>query len=150
MNITREWLEELAKKHGVRPKAIRDALWPKMPNKGLSYFDKTKNTGINYIETIADVLGCSVDEILRRPMAGSSQVIAGDNNQVGNVNINSDVESLKQIIEAQRQIISHQDAEIKRMEQNTREQLMVKDQQINDLGKRLDRLIELAQGKGDQ
>lgn len=150
MNITRVWLEELAKRHGVRSKVIRDALWPTMPNKGLSYFDKTKNTGINYVETIADVLGCSVDEILRRPQPKSSQVIAGDNNQVGNVNINNDVESLHQIIAAQKQIIEHQDAEIKRMEQNAKEQLKVKDQQISSLGKRIDRLIELAQQGGNQ
>lgn len=151
MNITKEWLETLASKHGVKPKAIRDALWPDTPNRGLGYFNSYKNIRVKYLEIIADTLNCSVDEILRRTYpAAAGQTISGDNNQVGNVNINNDVESLKKIIDAQAQIISHQDEEIKRMERLTREQLNAKDQQINELGGRIDRLIELAKQHGNQ
>ena len=150
MNITSAWLEHLAEKYGVKSKAIRDALWPNLPNKGLSYFDSIKNTGIKYVETIADVLGCSVDEILRRPLAGSSQIVAGDNNQVGNVNINHDVESLQQIIGAQRQIIEHQDKEIERMNASMKAQLKAKDQQIEALNQKNDRLIGMLKDTGNQ
>ena len=66
MNITKEWLETLASKHGVKPKAIRDALWPDTPNRGLGYFNSYKNIRVKYLEIIADTLNCSVDEILRR------------------------------------------------------------------------------------
>ena len=69
---------------------------------------------------------------------------------MGNVNITNDPESLQQIIAAQKQIIDHQEAEIKRMETSTKEQLKVKDQQISELGSRIDRLIELAQNSGNQ
>ena len=64
-----------------------------------------------------------------------TQQITGDNNQVGNVNINNDVESLNMIIRSQSQVIAHQDEEIDRLNH----QLKTKDQQI-------DRLIKLAQG----
>lgn len=150
MQITKDWLEKLAKKYGIKSKVIRDALWPTMPSKGLSYFDYTKNVGVRYIETIADILGCPVDEILRRPQPGSSQVIAGDNNQVGNVNINNDVESLHQIIAAQKQIIEHQDKEIERLDNNMKLQLKAKDQQIDSLNKKNDRLIQMLKDTGNQ
>lgn len=144
MYLDKQWIVELAKKYGVRTKLIRDALWPRNKNKGLSYFDSTKNVTLDTLTIITDTIGCGYDELLRYPYAKG--FVNGDNNHVGNVTITNDPESLHQIIAAQKQIIDHQNAEIKRMEQNTKEQLKVKDQQINDLGKRLDRLIELAQG----
>lgn len=146
MQITKEWISELCNKYGKRPREVRDVLWPNTPTKSLAYLNKVKNIGVVMLEQIADTIGCSVDELLRRPMP-SSHFVAGDNNQVGNINITNDPQSLHQIIAAQKQIIDHQDAEIKRLEQNTKEQLHVKDQQIADLGKRLDRMIELAQRK---
>ena len=136
-------------KYRIRPKEIRDALWPDTPTKSLGYFDKTKKIGIDTIVKIADVIGCPIDELLRRQVP-ISPFVSGNNNQIGNVNITNDPESLHQIIAAQKQIIDHQNAEIKRMEQSAREQLKVKDQQISDLGQRIDRLIELAQQGGNQ
>lgn len=138
MYITSDWLTNLARKYGKRPKEIRDALWPKSTNKSICYFDKTKNIGIKTLEIIADVLGCSTDELLRRPTAIGGQYITGDYNQVGNVNINNDVQVLQQIISAQKQIITHQEEEIRRLTDNMKQQLKVKDQQINELIKRID------------
>lgn len=148
MYLDKNWIEELSRKHGVRPKKVRDALWPTNTNKGLGYFDKNKNIKLDTLNTIAETIGCGYDELLRYPHGQG--FVHGDNNQVGNVTITNDPESLHQIIAAQKQIIDHQNAEIKRMEQSTREQLKVKDQQISNLGKRIDRLIELAQQGGNQ
>ena len=145
MYLTEDWLYELSKKYHIRPKEKRDALWPDTPTKSLGYFDKTKRINIDTVVTIADVIGCPIDELLRRQVP-ISPFVSGNNNQIGNVNITNDPESLHQIIAAQKQIIEHQDAEIKRMEQITKEQLRVKDQQIDDLGRRYDRLIEFVQG----
>ena len=145
MYLTKDWLYELSKKYHIRPKEKRDALWPDTPTKSLGYFDKTKRINIDTVVTIADVIGCPIDELLRRQVP-ISPFVSGNNNQIGNVNITNDPESLHQIIAAQKQIIEHQDAEIKRMEQITKEQLRVKDQQIDDLGRRYDRLIEFVQG----
>lgn len=150
MQITQEWVEFLAAKYGKRTKEVRDALWPKAKTKSISYLNSVKSLSLEKVILIADVLGCSLDELLRRSYTGVGGFISGDNNSVGNVNITNDPQSLQQIIAAQKQIIDHQNAEIKRMEQNTKEQLHVKDQQISDLGKRLDRMIELAQQSGKQ
>lgn len=149
MKITKEWVIELALRHGKSRKEIRDALWPNTPTKSLSYLDHINSVSVKLLIQIADAIGCSVDELLRRTIP-VSQTVSGNYNQIGNVNITNDPQSLQQIIVAQQQIINHQEAEIKRMEANTKEQLKVKDQQINDLGKRIDRLIEIAQGTGGQ
>lgn len=149
MQITKDWIEELSRKYGKRPKEVRDALWPASQGKSLKYLDTVKNLGIDKAIIIADVIGCSTDELLRRSFP-FTPLVAGNHNQVGNVNITNDPESLQQIIAAQKQIIDHQEAEIKRMEISTREQLKVKDQQISELGSRIDRLIELAKNSGNQ
>jgi hypothetical protein len=146
MKVTKEWIDELARKYGKRSKEVRDALWPDTPTKSLTYLNGVQNMGVQTAITIADVLGCSVDELLRRPTP-STALVSGNNNHVGNVSISNDPDTLLQIISAQKQIITHQEAEIKRMEQSTKEQLKVKDQQISELGKRIDRLIELANEK---
>lgn len=138
MYLTKDWLHQLARKYGKRPKEIRDSLWPDLPNKSLAYFDQTKKIGIDTLENIADIIGCSTDELLRRHSAVGSQYISGDNNQVGNVNINNDVQMLQQIVSAQKQIISHQEEEIHRLTDNMNQQLKVKDQQIDELIKRID------------
>lgn len=140
MRISKEWIEELCEKYGVKPRVIRDSLWPDKKTRGLGYFDQYENVRIRYIETIADTLGCTVDEVLRRPSPVPSPYVTGDNNQIGNFNISNDVETLNHIIEAQKQIITHQDEEIKRLNENMKSQLEIKDQQIN-------RLIKLAQGE---
>lgn len=142
MYLDEEWLKELTRKYGKLPKQLRDALWPDNVNKGLKYFNHTKNITLTTIEQIADVIGCTTDELLRRPVPPMS-LVSGNNNQVGNVTVTNDPEALHQIIAAQRQIIEHQNSEIKRMETNMHQQLKVKDAQI-------DRLIKLAQGNGNQ
>lgn len=142
MYLDEEWLKELTRKYGKLPKQLRDALWPDNVNKGLKYFNHTKNITLTTIEQIADVIGCTTDELLRRPVPSMS-LVSGNNNQVGNVTVTNDPEALHQIIAAQRQIIEHQNSEIKRMETNMHQQLKVKDAQI-------DRLIKLAQGNGNQ
>ncbi len=138
MNLTKEWIEDLAKTYGKHPKDVRDALWPGTPTKGLSYFTGSRSIGTGTLEKIADVIGCSTDELLRRTIPSGAQVV-GNNNSIGNVNINNDPKSLHQIIAAQQRIIEHQDEEIHRMG----DQLKTKDQQI-------DRLIKFAQNGENQ
>lgn len=140
--ITKDWIEELALRYGKKTKEIRDALWPDTPSKSLTYINTIQSLGINTAIKIADAIGCSLDELVRRTVPAPS-FVNGNNNHVGNVNITNDPESLMQIINAQKQIIDHQNSEIQRLTDNMNQQLKIKDQQI-------DRLIKLAQGDGNQ
>ncbi len=142
MYLDKEWLEELLRRHGKQPKSLRDALRPDTINKAPRDFKHTKHSTLTTLEQIADVIGCSMDELLRRPALPMS-LVSGNNNQVGNVTVTNDPEALHQIIAAQKQIIDHQNTELKRMEENMHQQLKVKDAQI-------DRLIKLAQNNGNQ
>ena len=140
--VTKEWVIELALRYGVDKKIIRDTLWPTAPTRSLAYLDTLKKMYVDMAITIADVIGCPLDELMRRPYNGG-QVVQGNNNQIGNVNITNDTQALQNSIEAQKQIIDHQKKEIERLTDNMKQQLKTKDQQI-------DRLIKLAQDNGNQ
>ncbi len=143
MQITKDWIEVLSKRYGVSKKIIMDTAFPKAKtrkNRSLAYFDRSANISVLRIEALADLMGCSMDEIMRRPYTPPSS-ITGDNNMVGNVSINSDVESLRTIIKSQNKIITHQDAEIARLQENLKEQLRAKDKEIDAKNKQIDRLI---------
>lgn len=88
------------------------------------------NPKADTIERIADFLGCSIDYLFDREsqytINNRENQIIGDNNSVGNVQINSDPEVLMATNNHLRDIISRQDKTI--AEQN----------------RRIDQLIELA------
>lgn len=141
MRIDADWVRHLGKKYGKKPKDLRDELWPDKPSRSLSYLNMYKNIGIETVERIADIIGCTLDELVRREVPSPTSV-HGNNNQVGNVHINSDVNTLNSIIESQKKLIRHQESEIQRLTANMNQQLKAKDEQI-------DRLIHLAQGNGN-
>ncbi len=145
--VSKDWVLELAKKYSVQPKEIRDALWPRHPKKSLSYLDNVKNPGSDMLVKIADKLGCSVDELLRRP---AYPYITGDNNHVGNINVNSDYDCLNNVIVSQQSIIRNQIIEIKRLHEQYSRQLKTKEDEIKAANERIDRLIKLAQDGGNQ
>ena len=134
MHVTSEWIRTLADRRNIRFKDIRDALWPEYPSRGISYFDRSKNMTQKYIEKLCELLSCSADELLRLDYAKGASIIAGNNNSVGNVNINSDVKVLQDTINNLHEIIARQDLELSR-----------KDAEIKAMNGQIDRLIKLAQ-----
>jgi hypothetical protein len=140
MKIDSLWIRTLEKKYGVKNKTLRDRLWPKHPTRSITYFDQYGNPSRETLEMLADILGCTVDEILRRNVPDAATVVSGNNNQIGNVHINSDIKVLQQTIEYQAKLIKQQERELDRLQTNTDKQLKTKDEQI-------ERLIKLAQGQ---
>lgn len=147
MQVTKEWVEELARKYGRRPKEVRDVLWPKTPSKSLSYLNKVQSLGIEMTIKIADVLGCSLDEVVRRSYNTTMFVNEGFGREE---DVLTNGEPLHRIIASQKQIIDRQDNEIKRIEKLTHDQLDMKDKQILELGSRIDKLIEVVQNHENQ
>ena len=147
MQVTKEWVEELARKYGRRPKEVRDVLWPKTPSKSLSYLNKVQSLGIEMTIKIADVLGCSLDEVVRMPYNTTMFVNEGFGREEDELTTG---EPLHRIIASQKQIIDRQDNEIKRIEKLTHDQLDMKDKQILELGSRIDKLIEVVQNHENQ
>ncbi len=144
MKIDQNWIQALCLKHGIKPKQVRDTLWPDEPTRGLSYFNKYKNIGLDYIIALADAIGCTTDELLGRKEIDTRPLLNGNNNSVGNVNISSpDVKTLTQTISSQKVIIKNQEREIKRLEEQMNRELKAKNDQI-------DRLIETLKGFGNQ
>ena len=135
MRITSDWIKSLAEKKQIRPKAIRDELWPKQPTRGLSYFDKSDNCTRKYIEKLCDLIGCTADELLRRDHSNGTNIVSGNNNNGGTVTISSDVKVLQDTIKDLREIISRQDLELSR-----------KDAELKAKNSQIDRLINLVKG----
>lgn len=137
MHVTSDWIKTLADRRNIRVKVIRDALWPDYPSRGISYFDRSRNMTQKYIEKLCELLNCSADELLRLNYPSGTSIVAGNNNSVGNVNINSDVKILQDTIKNLYEIISRQDLELSR-----------KDAEIKTKNSQIDRLIKLAQSDG--
>ena len=112
---------------GIKAKDFFAYVYPERSGNA-SYSDIVSNSNpkAETIERIADLLKCSIDELFERDTPRSSNTVTGDNNNVGNFNINSDPEVLTATVTHLRDIIARQDKTI--AEQN----------------RRIDQLIELA------
>lgn len=116
-------VERLLRSRGIKAVDYFSFVYPERSGNA-SFLDIVKNTNpkAETIERIADLLGCSIDELFdRQPIQ-----VTGDNNTVGNVNINSDPGVLE--------------ATIKHLQETIKRQ----DEIIADQNRRIDQLIELA------
>lgn len=117
----------LAKKRGIKAKDFKAAVYPERTG-AFSWreFRAPVNPKASAIEAMANILGCSIDELFDRQTAGYNHV-TGNNNTVGNVNINTD------------------DAGILRAQLNVMQDIVRRqDKQIAQLNQRIDQLIELV------
>ena len=115
---------QIARSRGIKAKDFVAYVFPER-NGNTSYKDVERNDNPKAatIERIADLLQCSIDELFDREVVLQ---VAGDNNNVGNIHINTDPGVLLETNKHLRDIISRQD------------------QTIEELNRRIDQLIELA------
>lgn len=117
----------IAKNKGIKAKDFMAYVYPDRSG-NTSYVDigKNANPKAETIERIADLLQCPIDALFDREAAFTTNNVNGDNNNVGNVSINSDPAVLMATNNHLRDIIARQD------------------QTIADQNRRIDQLIELA------
>lgn len=127
MSYNSKKVASLLKSRGIKAKEFFANVYPERTGKA-SFHDiaKNENPKADTIERIADFLKCPIDDLFDREQNFSTNTVTGDNNTVGNVNINSDPEVLQATIKHLHDIIERQDKTI--AEQN----------------RRIDQLIELA------
>ena len=118
---------KLLRQKGIKAKDFFAYVYPERSGNA-SYSDITKNDNpkAETIERIADLLQCSIDDLFDRETRYATNQVTGDNNTVGNFNINSDPEILISTISHLRDIIERQD------------------KTIDEQNHRIDQLIELA------
>lgn len=117
---------DLARYKGIKAKDFIVHVYPERTgNSSYKDVEENNNPKARTIELMADILGCSIDELFDREVYTTNHV-NGDNNNVGNININSDPRTLMATINHLNDVIERQDKTIE--EQN----------------RRIDQLIELA------
>lgn len=118
---------DMAKAKGIKAKDFVSYVYNGRSG-NTSYVDveKNENPKADTIERIADLLHCTIEELFERDTFSTANTVTGDNNNVGNVQINTDPDMLMATIKHLQDIIARQDKTIE--EQN----------------RRIDQLIELA------
>ena len=120
-------MAKLLRQKGIKAKDFFAYVYPERTgNASFSDIKRNDNPKADTIERIADLLQCPIDELFDRETRYTTNNVTGDNNNVGNVSINSNPEVLNATIEQLQNIIARQDKTIE--EQNHR----------------IDQLIELA------
>lgn len=124
-------VEKMVREKGILAKDFFFAVYPDRSGNS-SYKRITTNTNpkADTLERIANLLQCSIDELFDRDSGyiinNKGNSIVGDNNSVGNVQINTDPDVLMETIRNLRDVISRQD------------------KTIDTLNHRIDQLIDLA------
>lgn len=120
---------QTARKRGIKAKDFIAFVFPERSgNTSYKDIEKNRNPKASTIERIADILQCPIDELFDRDVRYSGNQVTGDNNTIGdgNIQINADPEVLMETNRYLRDIINRQD------------------KTIEELNRRIDQLIELA------
>ena len=126
---------QMARAKKIKAKDFKAVVFPERTgNFSWDQMEKSKNPEAATIETIADFLHCSIDDLFDRDTTYSTNHVTGDNNTVGsNITISSDPHVLTATI-------SHQHDTIERLDKTIESQQKT----IDDLNRRIDQLTELA------
>lgn len=126
---------QIAQTRKIKGVDFKRAVFPnRTGNFSWEEIEKSKNPSANTLEAMADLLGCSIDELFDRPGSVHSNNVTGDNNTIGsNITISTNPQILNATISHLNDTIERQDKTIDRQEKT-----------IEDLNRRIDQLIELA------
>lgn len=124
-------IEKIVRGMGVNAKQFFSYCYPDRSGKTNASFNdigNNDNPKADVVERIADFLQCPIDELYdRTTYLNGNNNVNGDNNTVGNVNINTDPVVLTETNKQLREIIARQD------------------KIIEELNKKIDKLIDLVQ-----
>lgn len=130
-------VEKMVRSMGIKAKEFHAFVYPDRSSDGsFGYLEIGNNTNpkAEAVERIADLLKCSIDELFDRDshfVNSSSNTVTGDNNNVGNLQVNSNPEVLIATNNHLKEIIDMQDKIIEK------------------LNNRIDQIIELAKLKNN-
>lgn len=110
-------VKELLTRAGITFKDFSKSLWGPNSHNGITYFDARPDVKVSTLVRMADILGCSIEDILIRSDNNSdSPTVNGHHNVINSNYVNTDVTTLR--------------AEVKALKWSSR-----KNQRIDDLKK---------------
>lgn len=130
-------VKELLLKTGMSITDFSKSLWGTKSHNSLSYFDTRPDVKVSTLVRMAEILDCSIEDILIKKDGNSdAPTVDGHYNVINSNYANTDVTTLRAEIKALKMVIEEKNQRIEDLK-NTNEAL----------GKRLDMVLQLGQAR---
>lgn len=135
--VKSERVRELLERAGISIGEFSKSLWGAKTHNTITYFDARPDVKVSTLVRMAEVLGCSIEDILIKS-DGTSDVptINGHYNVVNSSYVNTDVTSLKAEVKALKMLIEEKNQRIEDLKNVNAE-----------LGARLDMVLQYGQSR---
>lgn len=135
--VKSERVRELLERAGISIGEFSKSLWGAKTHNTITYFDARPDVKVSTLVRMAEVLGCSIEDILIKS-DGTSDVptINGHYNVVNGSYVNTDVTSLKAEVKALKMLIEEKNQRIEDLKNVNAE-----------LGARLDMVLQYGQNR---
>ena len=135
--VKSERVRELLERAGISIGEFSKSLWGAKTHNTITYFDARPDVKVSTLVRMAEVLGCSIEDILIKS-DGTSDVptIKGHYNVVNSSYVNTDVTSLKAEVKALKMLIEEKNQRIEDLKNVNAE-----------LGARLDMVLQYGQNR---
>lgn len=135
--VKSERVRELLERAGISIGEFSKSLWGAKTHNTITYFDARPDVKVSTLVRMAEVLGCSIEDILIKS-DGTSDVptINGHYNVVNSSYVNTDVTSLKAEVKALKMLIEEKNQRIEDLKNVNAE-----------LGVRLDMVLQYGQNR---
>lgn len=135
--VKSERVRELLERAGISIGEFSKSLWGAKTHNTITYFDARPDIKVSTLVRMAEVLGCSIEDILIKS-DGTSDVptINGHYNVVNSSYVNTDVTSLKAEVKALKMLIEEKNQRIEDLKNVNAE-----------LGARLDMVLQYGQNR---
>ncbi len=135
--VKSERVRELLERAGISIGEFSKSLWGAKTHNTITYFDARPDVKVSTLVRMAEVLGCSIEDILIKS-DGTSDVptINGHYNVVNSSYVNTDVTSLKAEVKALKMLIEEKNRRIEDLKNVNAE-----------LGARLDMVLQYGQNR---
>lgn len=135
--VKSERVRELLERAGISIGEFSKSLWGAKTHNTITYFDARPDVKVSTLVRMAEVLGCSIEDILIKA-DGTSDVptINGHYNVVNSSYVNTDVTSLKAEVKALKMLIEEKNQRIEDLKNVNAE-----------LGARLDMVLQYGQNR---
>lgn len=130
-------VKELLLKTGMSITDFSKSLWGAKSHNSLSYFDTRPDVKVSTLVRMAEILDCSIEDILiKKDGSSDAPTVNGYHNIINDNYVNTDVTTLRAEIKALKMVIEEKNQRIEDLK-NTNEAL----------DKRLDMVLQLGQAR---
>ena len=135
--VKSERVRELLERAGISIGEFSKSLWGAKTHNTITYFDARPDVKVSTLVRMAEVLGCSIEDILIKSDGTSDgPTINGHYNVVNSSYVNTDVTSLKAEVKALKMLIEEKNQRIEDLKNVNAE-----------LGARLDMVLQYGQNR---